>query len=68
MKNWELRHKDPAQQVELVRGLSHLGAAWTAEDGKMFAFLTVFHPELPIQTRLDLAREVKVNQPGKGGR
>ena len=67
MKNWELRHKDPAQQVELVRGLSHLGAAWTAEDGKMFAFLTVFHPELPIQIRLDLAREVKWGQPaGKG--
>ncbi len=45
------------REIELVRGSRQLGHAWNCEAGKMFAFLSIFHPDMPLKKRIALAAE-----------
>jgi hypothetical protein len=45
--------------AEVVRGLS-----WAPERCKMFAFLSIMHPNLPLEIRLELANDCERNKNG----
>ena len=46
-----------ASEMEKVRAVRQLGGQdWDAY-GKMFAFLSIFHPEISLAKRLSLARD-----------
>lgn len=62
MKDFDLKHRKPEQQIELVRGLAQMGHGWAPGDHKMFSFLTIFHPEMSLEKRLRLAHEVAVKE------
>ena len=62
MKDFNLKHREPEQQMELVRGLEMLGHGWAPGNHKMFSFLTIFHPEMSLEDRLQLTHEVTIRE------
>jgi len=55
-----------ASEIEKVRAVRQLGGQdWDAY-GKMFAFLSIFHPELSLRKRLDLARDALTKEENMG--
>ncbi len=48
-------------EMELCRGYDILGGAFYSEASKLFAFLSIFRPELSLEERLKLSNELKMN-------
>lgn len=61
MKDFDLKHRKPEQQMELVRGLEMMGHGWAPGNHKMFSFLTIFHPEMSLEERIQLTFEASIN-------
>jgi len=62
MKDFNLKHRKPGQQMELVRGMAQLGHSKAPEDDKMFSFLTIFHPDMSLEDRLRLSHDVAIQE------
>jgi hypothetical protein len=54
-----------SREMELVRGIAMMGAAWDSESTKLFKFLSIFHPEMPLEERLSLARDLALEEARK---
>jgi len=55
------RKTEPAANiVNRVRAVACLArSSWGTPENEMFAFLSIFHPEIPLQRRIRLCREAR---------
>ena len=54
-----------------ARGMVPMGIPWQSDSTKMFVYLSIFHPEMPLQERLRISHESiwgKTPQQHVGGR
>lgn len=50
--------KERVDIIDRVRAVSALSrSTWGTPENEMFAFLSVFHPEIPLQKRIEMCRK-----------
>jgi hypothetical protein len=57
---------DKLTEMDRCRGSVMLGSQWDEEATKMYKFLAIFHPEMPLDKRMKMVYDERRKQEKRG--